>query len=177
MISQLADNCLKFELPEQKSPAHAVFTETLRELYWSKSQLMRTLLKLEYTASNGQLQRTIHDYFEVTRLHAYSIEHVFELLDENPEGKRCTFTEISTANAVAMLSSKTEGKDKLIRSSIVEFYAQEITSLEYLFNLSLSMGRLDIARILGDMQKKTRGAFEFAFPIPGGPGRSNTIAA
>ncbi|MGC3943380.1 MAG: DUF892 family protein [Chryseolinea sp.] len=165
MISQLVEDCPQFEPATERSPAHVVFSDTLRELYWSKSQLMRTLLKLENTALNGQLQRTIHDYFEVTRSQSYSIEHVFELLDENPGGRKCEMTETSSANALAMLTTKVEGKDRMIRSSIVEFYAQEITSLEYLFKLALSMGRLDLARIVGDMQKKTRNSFEFAFPV------------
>lgn len=125
---------------------------------------MRTLLKLENAAINGQLKRMIHDYFEATRSQSYSIEHVFELLDEGPGGRPCALTEISCANALAMLSSKTDGKDKMIRSSLVEFYAQEITSLEYLFKLAFAMGRLDIARIVGDMQRRTRASFELAFP-------------
>ena len=178
MIFQLVEDCspetcTSVESPSEKSPAHNVFSDTLRELYWSKNQLMRTLLKLENTALNGQLKRTIHDYFEATRSHAYSIEHVFELLDENPEGRRCQQTDLSCANALAMLSTKAEGKDKIIRSSIIEFYAQEIASLEYLFTLSLSMGRLDLARIIGEMQRKTRTSFEFSFPMSA----TDTVAA
>ncbi|MEJ1239513.1 DUF892 family protein [Chryseolinea sp. T2] len=164
MIFQIAEDCPATESPAEKSPAHHVFSETLRELYWSKNHLMRTLLKLENTALNGQLKRTIRDYFEVNRSHAYSIEHLFELLDENPEGRHCNQTDTSCGNALALLSSRTEGKDKMIRSSLIEFYAQELTSLDYLFTLALSMSRLDLARIISEIQRKTRTSFEFSFP-------------
>ncbi|HTF20992.1 MAG TPA: DUF892 family protein [Chryseolinea sp.] len=166
MISQFNEECLQIDPSLEKSPAHLVLSDTLRELYGSKNRLMRTLLRLENTAVNGRLQRTIHDYFEATRIQVYSIEHVFELLDENPEGRMCAMTEMSCRNALAMLNNpdKIEGTDKRIRSSVAEFFAQEITSLEYLLRLALSMERLDIARVISDMQRRTRDNFEFAFP-------------
>lgn len=168
MISQLTEDCNQVESSTEKSPAHNVFTDTLRELYWSKNQLMRTLLKLENAVLNAHLQRIIRSYFEAERVQVYAIEHVFELLDENPEGRMCGLTEISCRNALAMLShgDKMQGRDKLIRSCVAEFYAQEITLLEYQLKLSLSMGRLDIAPILSEMHRKTRAAFSFAFPVP-----------
>jgi ferritin-like metal-binding protein YciE len=150
----------------EKTPAHHVFSDTLRELYWSKNQLMRTLLKLENAAVNAVLKRTIHDYFEATRVQVYSIEHLFELLDEIPEGSTCALTEVSCRKAMAMIcnADKLDGRDKGIRLCVAEFYAQEITFLGYLLKLALSMGRLDVARIISEMQRKTRAAFEFAFP-------------
>jgi len=166
MISHFNEHCLQTEIASGKSPAHLVFSDALSELYWSKNKLMRTLLRLENNAMNGRLQRTIHDYFEITRIQAYAIEHIFELLDENPKGRTCAITELSCRNAMGMLNTpnKIEGVDKSIRSCVAEFYAQEIIAIEYLNRLSITMGRLDVTRILTGMQQRTRDAFEYAFP-------------
>jgi ferritin-like metal-binding protein YciE len=166
MSYSYTEDCFPSDLAEEKTPAHHVFSDTLRELYWSKNQLMRTLLKLENAALNAVLKRIIHDYFEATRVQVYSIEHLFELMDETPVGSTCALTEISCRKAMAMIynTDKLEGRDKGIRLCVAEFYAQEITLLGYLLKLALSMGRLDVARIIGEMQRKTRASFEFAFP-------------
>ena len=166
-----SEDLFQTEPTDEKSPAHHVFNDTLRELYWSKNQLMRTLLRLENEALNAQLKRNIHDYFEATRIQVYTIEHLFELLDEHPAGRVCALTQVSCKKAMASCHpERPEGKDKGIRLCVAEFYAQEITILGYLFKLALSMGRLDIARITSDMQRKTRAAFEFAFPaMPSNP--------
>jgi len=128
---------------------------------------MRTLLKLESVTSNGQLRRKIRDYFETCRQQVYSVEHVFELLDENSEGQRCALTESSCRNAMAALNHPEMhgGKDKAIRSSLAEFFAHEITTLEYLMNLAFAMDRIDLARIIREMQRKTQTAFEISFQI------------
>ena len=166
MISQFNENCLQTEISLDKSPAQHVFSDVLSELYWSKNKLMRTLLRLENNAVNGRLQRAIHDYFEVTRVQAYAIEHIFELLDENPKGRICAITEVSCRNALAVLNThdKNQGTDKPIRSCVAEFYAQEIIALEYLNRLSITMERLDVTRIITGMQQRTRDAFDYAFP-------------
>jgi len=164
------EDCHQIE-PTEKSPAHHVFNDTLRELYWSKNQVMRTLLRLQNVALNAQLKRNIHDYFEASRIQVYTIEHLFELLDESPGGRVCSLTEVNCRKALAICHpEKPEGKDKDVRLCVAEFYAQEITILGYLFKLALSMGRLDIARITSDMRRKTHTAFEFAFPaMPANP--------
>jgi len=166
MILQVEENSVQFEPTLEKSPAHVVFRDALRELYWSKNKLMRTLLSLENAALNGSLKRMVHDYFEATRIQGYGIEHIFELLDESPEGRVCPMTEASCDNAFAMLrtADKAHGTDKRIRSCVAEFFAHEITSLEYLLRLATTMQRVDIARILNGMKRRTHTAFESAFP-------------
>jgi len=175
MTTQVQENRVEIETTLEKSPAHLVFSDALRELYWSKNKLMRTLLRLENAALNGSLKRTVHDYFEATRIQAYGIEHIFELLDENPEGRMCLMTEASCDNALAMLrvNDQTQGNDKRIRSCVAEFFAHEIISLEYLLRLATTMQRVDIARIINSMKRRTHEGFEFAFPAT----QSQTVLA
>ena len=166
MISQVNDNCLPVSDTLEKSPLELVFRDSLREFYWSKNQRMRTLLKLENVALNGQLRRRIREYFETCRAQLYSVEHVFELLDEIAEGQRCALTESSCRNAMAVLNTTgSGGNDKAIRSSLAEFFAHEITALEYLMNQAFAMDRIDLARIIREMQRKTQAAFETSFQI------------
>jgi ferritin-like metal-binding protein YciE len=176
MISRFNEECLQTDNAIDRSPVCHVFSDVLSELYWSKNKLMRTLLRLENNAINGRLQRLIHDYFEVNRVQAYAIEHIFELLDENPKGRTCAMTEVSCRNALATLNphGKSQGKDKAIRSCLAEFYAQEIIALEYLSRLSITLERTDVTRIISGMQQRTRDAFDYAFPAT--PNYSDVIA-
>lgn len=174
MVSQVNDSCLQTEASE-KAPAYLVFTDTLRELYWSKNQLIRTLLKMENAAVNAQLRRAIHNYFEISRTQVYSIEHIFELFDEAPEGTTCAITESTCRQIANILNAEgLSGADKSIRSAAAEFFAQEITAYQFLKKLAITVRRLDIVRILNEMQRQTRIAFESAFP---GQGITSDIAA
>lgn len=124
---------------------------------------MRTLLKLGNVAVNGVLQRKLNDYFEICRSQFYSTEHIFELLDEEPEGLVCAITEDNCRKAMAMLhkaEKSGESRDKAIRSCAAEFFAYEITALEFLMKLAMSMERVDIARVISDMQRQMRNAFD-----------------
>lgn len=153
------------EVTSDKSPALLVFGESLRELYWSGNQLIRILLQLENAAMNGQLKRKIHAYAEVCRSQIYSVEHIFELIDEIPRGSCCSVTESSCRDVLKAIghTGKRVSIDKGIRSALAEFLAQELTALQFLMTLAMSMGRLDIASIINDMQRRTRIAFSVAF--------------
>lgn len=168
MISQVNDDCLQMASSEQKTPAQLVFIDSLKEFYWSKNFLMRTLLKLSNVAVNCVLQRKLGEYFEICRSQFYSTEHIFELLDEEPEGRMCTITEGNCRKAMAMLHQAErsgESRDKAIRSCTAEFFAYEITALEFLMKLAMSMDRMDIARVIAGMQKQMRTAFDQSLQI------------
>lgn len=167
---QISENILP------KSPAKLLFDESLRELYGSRNQLMRTLLKMENAAMNTQLRRRIHEYFDLCRIQVHSLEHVFELVDDNPEGKLCTITESSCRKAREVIARMNagEGNDKDLKSCLSEFFAQDITSIAFLIKLSLSMDRMDVARIFTGLNQKTRATFEVGFQA--GPGVADVAA-
>jgi len=151
------------------SPLTHVLRDSLAQFYGSRIQAMRTLLKLENGTANGPLRRQIHDYSKICQTQLYSIEHVFELLDQDSDPKSCELTDAVCKKACGILSltEKNGAKTKGIRTVLAELFAHEITTLDYLMKLALIVDRMDVARIIREVQRKTQGAFELSFELPG----------
>jgi ferritin-like metal-binding protein YciE len=63
--------------------------EELKDLYDAEQQLMKALPAMAKAATNGALQGALEAHLEETRGQVTRLETVFELLDVQPERKRC----------------------------------------------------------------------------------------
>ena len=66
-----------------------LFVEQLKDLYNAENQLVKALPKMAKAASHEQLQSAFNTHLEETKGHVQRLEQVFELLGENPKGKKC----------------------------------------------------------------------------------------
>lgn len=66
-----------------------LYINELKNLHSAENQLVKALPKMAKAASNEQLREGFEEHLEQTREHVRRLEHIFEMLDESPKGKKC----------------------------------------------------------------------------------------
>src|SRR5438309_11218259 len=66
-----------------------VYIDELKDLYSAENQLVKALPKMAKAASSDELRQGFEEHLEQTRGHVQRLEQVFEMLGENPKGKKC----------------------------------------------------------------------------------------
>jgi ferritin-like metal-binding protein YciE len=66
-----------------------LYIDELRDLHNAENQLVKALPKMAKAASNEQLREGFEEHLEQTKEHVRRLERIFEMLDENPKGKKC----------------------------------------------------------------------------------------
>ena len=66
-----------------------LYVDELKGLYSAENQLVKALPKMAKAASSDELRQGFEEHLEQTRGHVQRLEQVFEMLGENPKGKKC----------------------------------------------------------------------------------------
>jgi ferritin-like metal-binding protein YciE len=66
-----------------------LYIDELKDLYNAENQLVKALPKMAKAASSEELRAGFEEHLEQTRGHVQRLEQIFEMLDENPKGKKC----------------------------------------------------------------------------------------
>jgi ferritin-like metal-binding protein YciE len=66
-----------------------LYIDELKDLYNSESQLVKALLKMARASSSGPLRTGFEKHLSQTKGHVERLEQIFQMLDENPKGKKC----------------------------------------------------------------------------------------
>ena len=66
-----------------------LYLDELKDLYSAENQLIKALPKMAKAASSEQLREGIEEHLEQTKEQARRLERIFEMMDENPKGKKC----------------------------------------------------------------------------------------
>ena len=66
-----------------------LYLDELKDLYSAENQLIKALPKMAKAASSEQLRHGIEEHLEQTKEQARRLERIFEMMDENPKGKKC----------------------------------------------------------------------------------------
>jgi ferritin-like metal-binding protein YciE len=66
-----------------------LYVNELKDLHNAENQLVKALPKMAKAASNEQLREGFEEHLEQTKEHVRRLERIFEMLDENPKGKKC----------------------------------------------------------------------------------------
>lgn len=145
--------------PAPKPPAKAgneelleFFTDEIKDIYWAEKKLVTTLPKMQKAASAGELKNAIEEHLEVTKKHVSRLEQVFELLEQKPQAKKCEAMEGIVKEGESIIEetedvSATRDVGIILAAQKVEHY--EIATYGGLAQLAKSLGREDIAEILG----------------------------
>jgi ferritin-like metal-binding protein YciE len=67
-----------------------LYLNELRDLYSAENQLVKALPKMAKAADSDELRDGIEEHLEQTKGHVERLEQIFEAMDENPKGKKCT---------------------------------------------------------------------------------------
>lgn len=66
-----------------------LYIDELKDLYNAENQLIKALPKMAKAANSEELREGFEEHLEQTREQARRLERIFEMLDENPRGKKC----------------------------------------------------------------------------------------
>ena len=139
---------------EVQSPLVELFLGGIKEAYWAKNHLVRTLLKMMNAASSGGLQHVLNNHIERTKSHTTKLEHIFELLDETIDATRNDSIAGLSIKANEVIECTDEGTATRDLAIILVF--QQITQFEIatyggLISAAATIGRNDLADIFNEI--------------------------
>ncbi|MBN8879989.1 MAG: ferritin-like domain-containing protein [Sphingobacteriales bacterium] len=137
------------------------FTDELKDIYWAEKHLTKALPKMQKAATTEELQSAIGEHITQTEEHVARLEHVFEILGEKAQAKKCDAMEGLVKEGETVIEETQEGSMTrdvgiIISAQKVEHY--EIASYGSLVQLAATIGHEDIAQILQetlDEEKQT----------------------
>jgi len=85
-----------------------LYIDELKDLYSAEKQLVRALPKMAKNATNAELKEAFENHLEETEGHVSRLEQIFEMLEENPRGKKCVGMEGLIEEANELLEEDAE---------------------------------------------------------------------
>jgi ferritin-like metal-binding protein YciE len=73
----------------RKDSFRQLYIDELKDLYSAEMQMVKTLPKLAKTSSNAQLRQAFERHLRETSEQVSRLEHIFDMLEEKPTGKKC----------------------------------------------------------------------------------------
>jgi ferritin-like metal-binding protein YciE len=86
-----------------------LYIDELKDLYNAENQLIKALPKMAKAASSEELRLGFEQHLEQTRGHVQRLEQIFQLLNENPKGKKCKGMEGLIAEGSEVMGEDFEG--------------------------------------------------------------------
>lgn len=148
---------------ENQSMLQELFIDELRDIYWAEKHLVKALGKLEKAATSEELATAFSDHLAVTQEQVSRLEQVFEMLGEKPRGKKCEGMEGLVKEGESVIEDTEDGTSTrdvglIISAQKVEHY--EIAAYGGLAQLAKTLGKEDIANILGEILEEEKEADE-----------------
>jgi ferritin-like metal-binding protein YciE len=156
---------------EDQSMLQELFMDELRDIYWAEKHLVKALPKMEKAATSDELATAFADHFAITQEQVSRLEQVFELLGEKPRGKKCEGMEGLVKEGESVIEDTEEGSSTrdaglIISAQKVEHY--EIAAYGGLTQLAKTLGKDDVANILGEILEEEKEADEILTNIAEG---------
>lgn len=153
---------------EDQSMLQQLFLDELRDIYWAEKHLVKALPKMERAASSEELATAFADHLAVTQEQVAKLEQVFEMLGEKPRGKKCEGMEGLVKEGESVVQDTERGTSTrdaglIISAQKVEHY--EIAAYGGLAQLAKTLGKEDIAEILGEILEEEKEADELLTTI------------
>jgi ferritin-like metal-binding protein YciE len=138
-------------LSQDKLPLFEFFIEELRDVYGAEKQLTKALPKLRKAATSPDLAMAFEDHLQVTQNQIARLEQIFQLLDANPESKKCEGMEglIKEGESVienTEVGSATRDVGLILAAQKVEHY--EIAAYGSLRQLAKNINKEKISSLL-----------------------------
>ena len=139
-----------------------LFQETLRDLYYVETKLVKTLPKMAEKASSQDLKDAIESHLGETEAHVQRLEQVFQLLDMKPQAKKCEALEglLKEADEVTGEIEDEQTLDAAIISSAQTVEHYEIARYGTLACWAAEMGNTEVSELLEQTLEEEKEADE-----------------
>jgi ferritin-like metal-binding protein YciE len=127
------------------------FLDQLQDIYYAEHKIIESLPKMAEATTTEELQEAFEDHLHQTQRHVKRLEKVFEMLGQNPEGKKCEAIEGIAREAETIIEETAEGS--MTRDAALIMAAQKVEHYEIatyggLLQLAITMGQYEIAELL-----------------------------
>jgi ferritin-like metal-binding protein YciE len=147
-------NDAKINIVEPASDAakdlNELFVDSLKDIYWAENALVGALPKMAANATSPGLAGAILEHLDITKLQVKRLEQIFDLIGQNPEGKKCAAMAGLLEEGDAILSETTPGPVRdagiIAASQKIEHY--EIATYGTLAAFAKTLGENDAAKLL-----------------------------
>jgi ferritin-like metal-binding protein YciE len=143
-------------MPTTKMTLNDLFEDTLKDIYYTEKQIVRTLPKMAKAAQSAALKAGFEKHLKESEVHVERLEQIFDILDKPARGKTCD----------AILGIIEEGKSimeefkgtpvldagLISAAQAVEHY--EITRYGTLKTWAKQLGMADVAGLLEATEKE-----------------------
>jgi ferritin-like metal-binding protein YciE len=137
------------------------FKDEIKDIYWAEKHLVKTLPKMAKASTSAELKEAFTNHLEETKVHVERLEHVFELLDEKAQAKKCEAMEGITKEGESIIDDTETGTSTrdvglILAGQKVEHY--EISTYGGLAQLARNLGREDVAELLEQTLEEEKAA-------------------
>ena len=134
-----------------QSKLNKLFEDSLKDIYWAETHLVKFLPKVAKAATSEQLKQSIEKHIEVTQGQIARLEEVFNAIGKKAGGKKCEAMEGLIEEAKSIIDDTEE--DTLVRDCGLIIAAQkvehyEIASYGSLRSLANILGQKEVAELL-----------------------------
>jgi ferritin-like metal-binding protein YciE len=128
-----------------------LFRTQLQDIYWAEQKLVRTLPKLQESASSGDLKQAFSSHLLETRGHVGRLENIFQILGEETKSTKCRAISGIIDEGEDLIKATADGTAE--RDAALIFAGQKAEHYEMatyggLKQLAITLGFADIADIL-----------------------------
>ena len=135
----------------ENSEFHDFFVDELKDIYWAEKHLVKALPKMKKAATTPELADAFEKHTKETQTHIETLEQVFALLGEKPQGKKCDAMEGLLSEADSIIEDTEKGT--LVRDAGLILAAQKVEHYEIatygtLRTFAENMGHSDVVNLL-----------------------------
>jgi ferritin-like metal-binding protein YciE len=135
------------------STLHKFLNSQLQDMYWVEQRLVKTLPKLEESATSNQLKEAFNTHLGQTRTHVSRLENVFEMIGEEATAKKCPAIAGIIDEGEDLIDETDKGSAQrdvalIFAGQKAEHY--EIATYGGLISLARTLGYNDAAEVLSE---------------------------
>jgi len=129
-----------------------LYIDELKDLFSAENQLLKALPRMAKAATSEELSSAFTEHLEQTKGQVQRLEQIFEMLDENPKGKKCVGMEGLVKEGAEMMGEDFE--DEVLDAGLIgaaqriEHY--EIAAYGTARAFAELLGESDQASLLGE---------------------------
>jgi ferritin-like metal-binding protein YciE len=138
-----------------------LFSDELRDIYWAEKHLTKALPKMQKAATSEELSNAFEEHLTVTEGQIGRLEEAFEMLDLPARAIKCEGMEGLVKEGQKIIEDTPKGTSVrdaglIIAAQKIEHY--EIAAYGSLVQLAKTMGRNDLAELLGQTLEEEKQA-------------------
>ncbi|BAV07429.1 Ferritin-like metal-binding protein YciE [Filimonas lacunae] len=150
--SKSTNTAKKQKPPTTTEPALLeLFKDEIKDIYWAEKHLVKTLPKMQKSATSQELAGAIGEHLEVTKTQVARLDQVFEHLGMKAQAKKCEAMEGLAIEGASIIENTEDGSSTrdagiILASQKIEHY--EIATYGALAQLATVLGLEEVAELL-----------------------------